>query len=310
MRGRFPAHAVGFETMAHEGVFPRGREWIWVWALLLPTLIGLALGAFGSIAATMGLSLFDWDLLTPPKWAGLANYAALPENRNFIKALVNTTIFSAIYVPATLVLSLIVAVLLNQRVYGKSVFRLIYFLPVITSPTAVGLVWSWVLSKDKGVLNAIITAFGGEPVYWLGSQMALYSVVMVNVWGAIGEGMIIFLAGLQAIPRDVYEAATIDGASRFHQFRTLTLPLLLPSIFFQAVLCTIHAFQAFDYVYILTQTSNGGSSVPTLVFNIYREGFNFFRMGNASAQSVVLAAIVLVLTLIYSQLQKRWGQQA
>ena len=159
------------------------------------------------------------------------------------------------------------------------------------------------------MLNAIITGFGGDPVHWLGSDMALYSVVIVNVWGAIGEGMIIFLGGLQAIPRDVYEAATIDGANRFQQFLAVTVPMLLPSIFFQAVLSTIHAFQAFDYVYILTQTGNGGSSVPMLVFNIYREGFNYFRMGNASAQSVVLAVIVLGLTLVYSRLNKRWGQQ-
>jgi multiple sugar transport system permease protein len=294
--------------MSQIGVSPRGAERVWVLVLLLPTLLGLALGAFGSIAATIGISLFQWDLLSPAKWVGFENYLALPENRNFLKALGNTALFSAIYVPATLCISLVVAVLLNQRIRGVSLFRLIYFIPVVTSPTAVGLVWTWIYSKDKGVLNAIITSFGGDPVHWLGSDMALYSVVIVNVWGAIGEGMIIFLGGLQAIPRDVYEAATIDGASRFQQFLAVTVPMLLPSIFFQAVLCTIHAFQAFDYVYILTQTGNGGSSLPMLVFNIYREGFNYFRMGNASAQSVVLAVIVLGLTLIYSQLNKRWGQ--
>lgn len=294
--------------MSQIGVAPRGAERIWVLVLLLPTLLGLALGAFGSIAATIGISLFQWDLLSPAKWVGFDNYLALPENRNFLKALGNTALFSAIYVPATLCISLVVAVLLNQRIRGVSLFRLIYFIPVVTSPTAVGLVWTWIYSKDKGVLNAIITTFGGDPVHWLGSDMALYSVVIVNVWGAIGEGMIIFLGGLQAIPRDVYEAATIDGASRFQQFLAVTVPMLLPSIFFQAVLCTIHAFQAFDYVYILTQTGNGGSSLPMLVFNIYREGFNYFRMGNASAQSVVLALIVLGLTLVYSRLNKRWGQ--
>lgn len=294
--------------MSQIGVAPRGAERFWVIVLLLPTLLGLALGAFGSIAATIAISLFQWDLLSPAKWVGLENYLALPENRNFLKALGNTFAFSAIYVPATLCFSLVVAVMLNQRIRGRSLFRLIYFIPVVTSPTAVGLVWTWIYSKDKGVLNAIVTTLGGEPVHWLGSDFALYSVVIVNVWGAIGEGMIIFLGGLQAIPRDVYEAGTIDGASRFQQFRAITVPMLLPSIFFQAVLCTIHAFQAFDYVYILTQTGNGGSTLPMLVFNIYREGFNYFRMGNASAQSVVLAAIVLVLTLVYSQLNKRWGQ--
>lgn len=296
--------------MTQIGVSPRGAERFWVLVLLLPTLLGLALGAFGSIAATIWISLFQWDLLSPANWVGLDNYLALPENRNFLKALGNTAAFSAIYVPATLSISLVVAVLLNQRIRGVSLFRLIYFIPVVTSPTAVGLVWTWIYSKDKGVLNAIITTFGGDPVHWLGSDMALYSVVIVNVWGAIGEGMIIFLGGLQAIPRDVYEAATIDGASRFQQFLAVTVPMLLPSIFFQAVLCTIHAFQAFDYVYILTQTGNGGSSLPMLVFNIYREGFNYFRMGNASAQSVVLAVIVLGLTLVYSRLNKRWGQHA
>jgi multiple sugar transport system permease protein len=295
--------------MSHDGVKAKGAERIWVALLLTPTMLGLALGAIGSVAATVGLSLFAWDMLSPAKWAGLSNYLALPSNRNFLAALSNTFLFSAIYVPATMILSLLVAVLLNQRIYGKSLFRMIYFLPVISSPTAVGLVWTWIYSKDKGVLNAVITTFGGEPQHWLGSDLALYSVVVVNVWGAIGEGMIIFLAGLQAIPRDIYEAARVEGASPFRQFRELTIPLLLPSIFFQSVLCTIHAFQAFDYVYILTRTGNGGSSVPTLVFNIYREGFNYFRMGNASAQAVVLALIVMVLTLVYSQLQKRWAQQ-
>ena len=283
-------------------------ERFWVVLLLFPTLLGLAVGAFGSVLATMGLSLFDWDLLTPPKWVGLDNYFDLEGNRNFLRALANTSLFSAIYVPAVLSISLVVAVLLNQRVRGKSFFRLIYFLPVISSPTAVGLVWTWIYSKDKGLLNAIITTLGGQPVHWLGLDMALYSVVVVNVWGAIGEGMIIFLAGLQSIPRDVYESATLDGATRFQQFITMTVPLLLPSIFFQTVLSTINAFQAFDYVYILTQTGSGGSTVPTLVFNIYREGFNYFRMGNASAQAVVLTAIVMGLTLVYSHLQKRWGQ--
>jgi multiple sugar transport system permease protein len=169
-------------------------------------------------------------------------------------------------------------------------------------------VWLWIFSKDQGLLNGMLENLGLEPVYWLGSKMALYSVVVVNVWGAVGEGMIIFLAGLQAIPRNVYEASTLDGAGRASQFALITLPLLVPSIFFQTILSTINAFQAFDYIYILTRTQGGGSSVPTLVFNMYREGFNYFRMGNAAAQAVVLALMIMALTLVYSRLQKRWGQ--
>ena len=291
-----------------DGMDARGREKIWVVVLLAPTLLGLALGVLGSVAATMGLSLYDWDLATTPKWVGLQNYADLPSDRKFAKAMVNTLLFSGIYVPATVVLSLLVAVLLNRQLVGKSLFRLLFFLPVVSSPTAVGLVWSWIYSKDQGVLNTMLESAGLAPIHWLSSKMALYSVVVVNVWGAVGEGMIIFLAGLQAIPRNVYEAATLDGAGRRGQFLFITLPLLVPSIFFQTILSTINAFQAFDYIYILTSIQGGGSTVPTLVFNMYREGFNFFRMGNAAAQAVVLAAMIMGLTLIYTRLQKRWGQ--
>ena len=289
-------------------MIPQGRERFWVLVLLVPTLLGLILGAFGSIAATMGISLVDWDLFTAPEWVGLENYTDLIDDRKFNKALFNTILFSALYVPGTVILSLLVAVLLNRHIVGKSLFRLFFFLPVVSSPTAVGLVWSWIYAKDQGLLNNMIASVGLDPVYWLGRDMAIYSVVVVNIWGAIGEGMIIFLAGLQAIPRNVYEAATLEGAGRFSQFIWLTLPLLVPSIFFQTILSTINAFQAFDYIYILTQTQGGGSTVPTLVFNMYREGFNYFRMGNAAAQAVVLAAMIMILTVIYSRLQKRWGQ--
>ena len=294
--------------MTPDGMTAKGREKLWLLVLLAPTLLGLALGVLGSVAATVGISLYDWDLATPAQWVGLDNYLDLPGDKKFLKALINTLLFSAIYVPTTVALSLLVAVLLNRQLVGKSLFRLLFFLPVVSSPTAVGLVWSWIYSKDQGLLNAMLEAIGLQPVYWLGSKMALYSVVVVNVWGAVGEGMIIFLAGLQAIPRNVYEAATLDGAGRGDQFALITLPLLVPSIFFQTILSTINAFQAFDYIYILTQTQGGGSTVPTLVFNMYREGFNYFRMGNAAAQAVVLTAMIMALTLVYSRLQRRWGQ--
>ena len=293
--------------MSDGGMIPKGRERVWAVALLTPTLIGLALGALGSIAATVGISFFDWDLFTAPEWVGVQNYLDLPGDRKFNSSLINTLIFSAIYVPGTVILSLLIAVLLNRHIVGKSLFRLFFFLPVVSSPTAVGLVWSWIYAKDQGALNGIITSIGLDPIYWLGRDMALYSVVIVNIWGAVGEGMIIFLAGLQAIPRNVFEAATLDGAGRFSLFIWITLPLLIPSIFFQVILSTINAFQAFDYVYILTQIQGGGSSVPTLVFNMYREGFNNFRMGNASAQAVVLTLMIMALTIVYARLQKRWG---
>jgi multiple sugar transport system permease protein len=289
---------------------PLGAEKYWVLLLLGPTLLGLVLGAFGSIFATLGLSFFHWDLLTPPSWAGLDNYTGLAGDRMFTRSLWNTVLFSVLYVPLTILCALAAALLLNRRIPGVSLFRTLYFLPVISSPTAVGLLWTWIYAQDRGVLNAVITGLGGDPVRWLGPGMAIYSVVIVNVWGAIGEGMIVFLAGLQAIPRELYEAAHLDGASARQRLLYVTLPSLAPSLFFQSVLSTIHAFQAFDYIYILTRVGNGNSSVPTLVFSIYRNGFRFFRMGDASAQAIVLTAIILAFTLVYFRVQKRWTEYA
>ena len=274
--------------------------------LLAPTLLGLLIGALGSVFATFVLSFFDWDLLTPPKFVGLDNYAGLPADRMFSRSLVNTTVFSALYVPLTICISFGVACLLNRKIPGQSLFRAIYFLPVVSSPTAVGLLWSWIFARDQGALNSFIMALGGDPVHWLGPKVIMYSVVLVNVWGAIGEGMIIFLAGLQAIPRELYEAAHVDGATAWQRLIYVTLPAMIPSLFFQGVLATIHAFQAFDYIYILTRVGNGNSSLPTLVFSVYRNGFRFFRMGDAAAQAVVLTGIIFVFTLLYFRIQKRW----
>ena len=282
----------------------------WVLAFLAPTLVGLLLGTFGSIFATVGISFTDWDLLTPAKFAGVSNYVGLPSDRLFMKSLWNTLAFSGLYVPFTVALSLLVAMALNRDIPGISLFRTAYFLPTVSSPTAVGLLWTWIYAEDHGALNAMITAVGGDPVSWLGPKVALYSIVIVNVWGAIGGGMIIFLAGLQAIPKEYYEVARIDGASVWQRLAYVTIPALAPSIFFQTVLTTINAFQAFDYIYILTRIGNGNSTMPTLVFSIYRSGFRFFRMGDATAQAVVLTGIILALTLVYFRLQKRWGEQA
>jgi multiple sugar transport system permease protein len=234
----------------------------------------------------------------------------LPDDRLFRQSFWNTLAFAGLYVPLTVVISLFVALGLNRRLPGTTFFRLAFFLPTVSSPTAVGLLWTWIYAQDHGVLNEFITAIGGDPVRWLSRDVALYSVTIANVWGAIGGGMIIFLAGLQSIPRDFYEVAEMDGARQWQRLWFITLPALAPSMFFQTVLTTINAFQAFDYIYILTRTGNGNSNMPTMVFSIYRSGFRFFRMGDAAAQAVVLTLIILVLTWIYFRMQKKWGAPA
>jgi multiple sugar transport system permease protein len=288
------------------GLKPLGREKFWVWILLAPTLIGLLFGTFGSLLATSTLSFFKWDLIGAPVWNDIQNYVDAFTKPEFLLALKNTLIFSALYVPGTVVASLLAALLLNRKIRGVGIFRTLFFLPSITSAVAVSLIFSWLYAKDNGLLNTIITQFGGQAVNWLGTKNVMMSVVIANIWGAVGEGMVIFLAGLQAVPKEYYEAATVDGASAWSRFWHITLPMISPSIFFQTLLATINAFQAFEYIYMLTRQGNGNSSIPVVVFSIYRNGWRFFSMGLASAQAMILAAVIVVLMLIYFQVEKRW----
>jgi multiple sugar transport system permease protein len=288
------------------GLKPLGRERFWLLLLLAPTLIGLIIGAFGSILATIVLSFMNWDLLTPPVWSGIKNYIALFTNEKYIVALTNTIKFSAMYVPGVVITSMFVAILLNRKIKGITIFRTIYFLPCVTSAVATALIWNMIYGKDTGILNYLIQSFGGQPICWLCTDRAMISVVIVNIWGAIGEGMIIFLAGLTAIPREYYEAAKVDGANEIHQFFRITIPLITPSIFFQTLISTINAFQAYDYIYMLTRRSQGDSSVPVVVFSIYRNAWNFFNYGGASAQAIELAIFVIALMVIYFWFERRY----
>jgi multiple sugar transport system permease protein len=288
------------------GLKALGKERIWLLILLAPTLIGLIFGAFGSILATIVLSFMHWDLLTPPTWAGIENYISLFTNARFNTALTNTIKFSAMYVPGVVIVSLMVAILLNRKIRGISLFRTIYFLPCVTSAVATALIWNMIYGKDTGILNYLIQKLGGQPVCWLCTDHAMMSVVIVNIWGAIGEGMIIFLAGLTAIPREYYEASKVDGANEIHQFFRITIPLVTPSIFFVTLISTINAFQAYDYIYMLTRRGQGDSSVPVVVFSIYRNAWNFFNYGGASAQAVELAIFVIALMAIYFWMEKRY----
>lgn len=288
------------------GIKPLGRERLWLWILLLPTLFGLVFSAFGSLLATVVLSFAKWDLLTSPTWAGLANYVALFTDARFLKSLSNTVVFSVLYVPGVVIISLLVAVLLNRKLHGIGIFRTSFYLPAVTSAVATALVWNMIYGKDTGILNYFLALVHLPPVCWLCTSHAMVSVVIVNIWGAIGEGMIIFLAGLTAIPREYYEAATVDGAGGMDKFFKITLPLITPSIFFQVLLSTINAFQAYDYIYMLTRQSGGDSNIPVVVFSIYRNAWNFGNYGGASAQAIELTVIVAVLMLVYFWLEKRF----
>jgi multiple sugar transport system permease protein len=281
-----------------------GDRW---WALLMlgPTLLGAVFGTVGSLLASVLISLTNWDNVNPPKWIGLANYSKSFSDPRFWETIGNTLRFSALYVPACIAVSLFAAMLLNRRMRGRGFFRAAFFFPSLTSAVAVALVFSWIYAKDDGLLNRGLALIGLAPVAWMGKESILYSVTMANVWGAVGEGMIVFLAALQSVPAMYYEAATIDGAGRSRQFFKITLPMISPAIFFQVVVTTVNALQAFEYIYMLTRRTQGESIMATTVYLIYRNGFRWFSMGLASAQAVLLSGVIILCMAAYFSLEKK-----
>jgi multiple sugar transport system permease protein len=289
-----------------RGGGPLGGEGRWALIFLAPTLIGLAVLSAGPILATLAISLTKWDLLRAPELVGLDNFVELASDDRFLKALRNTAFYTATSVPLGMVISLFIALALNQTIRGIAWIRTAYFLPVVTSTIAVALVWQWIYAADSGLLNEILGVFGISSQKWLSNPtLAMPSIVAMSVWQGLGTDVIIFLAGLQAIPMELLDAASVDGAGRWARFRNIVLPLLTPSIFFTGVLSLIGAFQVFDQVFVLQRPRPTDATI-TLVYFIYENGFKFFKMGYATAASWILFLIVAIFTAIYFRSQNRW----
>jgi multiple sugar transport system permease protein len=286
---------------------PLRSEERWAWLFLAPTLIGLAILSAGPIVAAFGVSLTKWDLLTAPKFVGFDNFASLLGDKQFTTALRNTSFYTATSVPLGLLLALGLALALNQTIRGIAWIRTLYFLPVVTSTTAIALVWAWIYAPQDGLLNHALGAIGIPGQKWISDPFwAMPAIVVMSVWQGLGTNVIIFLAGLQAIPTEYHDAAAVDGAGRWARFRHVTLPLLTPSLFFTGILALIDSFQVFDQVYVLARPGRPNDATRTLVYFIYENGFQNFKMGYAAAASWVLFVIVAVLTLIYFRSQRRW----
>ena len=285
---------------------PRASEPRWALLFLAPTIIGLAVLSAGPILAAFGISLTTWDLLTPPQFVGFDNYVKLLGDDRFLKALRNTTFYTVVSVPVGLILALGLAAALNQQIRGIAWIRTAYFLPLVTSMTAIALVWLWIYSPT-GLLNHALAVFGIPPQRWVADQtLAMPSIIAMSIWQGLPANVIIFLAGLQAIPVEYHEAASVDGAGRWSRFRKITLPLLTPSIFFTGVLALIGAFQVFDQVYVMANPGKPSEATITLVYYIYEAGFRNFKMGLAGAASGILFLIVAVATILYFRSQNRW----
>lgn len=268
---------------------------------ILPNFLGfLAFVAFPVLAAA-GLSLVEWDLIRPAQFIGFENYSALLASERFRTVIWKTIYFTLGSVPLQVALGLLMATALNQKIRGIALFRSVYFLPVISSMVAVALIWRWLFNTNFGLINLGLEMVGIPGVPWLSSTTwAMPAVIIVAVWKELGFYTVIFLAGLQGIPTELYEAARIDGATSFNVFRYVTLPLLKPTTFFVTVISLINSFQVFDAIYVMT---NGGPrrSTQVLVHYIYESAFRDFLMGRAAAASWILFALVLIFTLLYTR---------
>jgi multiple sugar transport system permease protein len=254
------------------------------------------------IGRTFFLSFHDWHLIRPLKpWVGLANYRELLQDPNFLMALWNTTLFAVAVVALSVVAGLALAVLLAGRLRFTAAYQAIYFLPVITPMVPMAIAWKWIFDARIGILNYLLSWFGISPIGWLTSpDVAIWSIIIMSVWKVLGYNMVLLLVGLKNIPATLYEAASIDGAFGWQMFQRITLPLLRPILLFVIVVSTINAYNVFTQVYVMTTGSQAapGSQLRVLVFDIYQNGFQFFKMGYASAEAVVLTLIILVLTLV------------
>jgi multiple sugar transport system permease protein len=285
---------------------PLAGDGRWALAFLAPTLLGLAVLSAGPILATLAISLTKWDLLTAPKLVGLDNFLALLSDDRFLKALRNTFFYTIVSVPVGLVVALGLALALNTKVRGIAFIRTAYFLPVVTSTIAIALVWQWIYSADSGLLNQVLGIFGITSQKWLSDPtLAMPSIIAMSIWQGLGVNVIIFLAGLQAIPSDLLDAASVDGAGSWARLRNVTLPLLTPSVFFTGVLSLIGSFQVFDQIFVLAKPRPTEATI-TVVYFIYENGFKFFKMGYASAASWILFLIVAVFSAVYFRSQNRW----
>ncbi|MBO3749309.1 sugar ABC transporter permease [Streptosporangiaceae bacterium NEAU-GS5] len=258
------------------------------------------------MVGSLWASLHEWNLITPMRWIGLGNYSELlaaPETR---AAFGHTLYFIAGYLPLVYCGGLGLALLLNRAMAGRDLFRAIYFLPVITSWVVVALMWKWLLNPASGVVDWALGLAGVDgPGWWTDPDWAMPSIILASAWKDLGFVMIILLAGLQAIPKEFHEAATVDGAGAWQRFRHITLPLLSPSTFFVVVISLINGFQVFDQIHVMTGGGPAGAtqSVVELIYNLT---FRYGRAGAASALSWLLFAVVLIVTLVQVRAQRRW----
>lgn len=304
------------------------KETLEAYLYLLPTLAILGMFSFYPVVKSVIISFYDWHLLRKEQYfIGFENYQKLLSDRNFLLAISNTFRYVIGFVPISICLALIIAVLLNNKIRWRGALRLAYFLPWVTSSVAISMVWRWIYNQHYGLLNMALAnlawfvnkvvelvTFGSVAQVWQFSNInwlmeprwTIINIVIISVWKSIGYYVVIFLAGLQNVPGELYEAAEVDGANSWQSFWKITLPLISPTTFFISIIAIIGAFKMFTEIYVLYTGSPGPlSSGLTIVYYVYRNAFERYRMGYASAAAYILFAIIFVFTLIQMYASKR-----
>lgn len=284
------------------------NKYFWGYFFVLPSLLIIILFKVVPLVIGLGISFSNWNLLSSPEWAGLANYARLFSDPTVGKVFGNTFYYSALSVPLNLAISLGLALALNQKLKGLAFFRTAYYIPVVAASVAVSAIWVWLLS-DFGIINTFLTSIGLRSINFLqDTRYALTTITLVDVWKNLGFNVVIFLAALQDVPVELHDAAVVDGANGFRVFRHITLPLISPAIFFTTVMGIIGSLQAFDLVFNMSLRHEGGPAraTSTVGFYIWQNAFKYSRMGYAAAISFALMAILMVLTIIQWQMRRKW----
>jgi multiple sugar transport system permease protein len=280
----------------------------WIFFFLAPSLLGLMIFIIYPILSSLWYAFHDWNLLTPPRFIGLGNFEELWSDARFWRALRYTFLFIIAYVPPVFVLGLALAIFLNQKIRGMIIVRTATFLPVVASWVVVSLIWKWLFNPAYGLVNYGLGLVGVEGPAWLFQPTsALYAMVITSIWKDVGYIALLYLGGLQGISRTYYEAAEIDGASRWASIRHITLPLLSPTMFFVLITLLINYFQMFEQVWLMPMRDSAADrQLEVVVTEVVNNAFRYNRMGYASAMSWVLFGIIFLITFVQLHLQKRW----
>lgn len=285
---------------------PRQKsEWIWGWAFIFPTMLGLIVLNIYPIIKTIMESFYKTgDFGKGNKFIGFANYIKILKDAEVLQAIVNTFKYAIVEVPFSIIIALVLAVFLNRKMKGRAFYRSVFFLPMVAAPAAVAMVWRWLFNSEFGLINNIFHI----KVNWISSpNLAIYSLAIIGIWSIVGYNMILFLAGLQEIPRDYYEASSIDGAGGIRQFFNITIPLLSPTIFFVSITRVIGGFLVFDLIFMIMDRNNPALvKTQSLVYLFYKYSFINNNKGVGSAIIVLLLIIILIITLLQMLAQKKW----